>query len=290
MGETRGDCHMTSREPPFDQIGYWSEVKLDIIREYAAAYSQILSAQKNLYHIYIDAFAGAGIHISKTSGEFVQGSPLNALLVKPPFREYHFIDLHRQKVAALETLAKERQDVRIYHGDCNSVLLDKVLPQAKWEDYRRALCILDPYGLHLDWKVIATAGRMQSVDVFLNFPVADINRNVLWRDRKGVSPDQTRRMNRFWGDDSWKQVAYKPSSQTELWGPPVEEKASNEAVAEAFRKRLREVAGFTNVPKPIAMRNTQNAVVYYLYFASQKPVAESIVRHIFAKYGDRGTA
>ncbi len=25
----------------YDEIGYWSEVKLDIVREYAAAYSKI---------------------------------------------------------------------------------------------------------------------------------------------------------------------------------------------------------------------------------------------------------
>ncbi len=283
---------MTSKEIRFDQIGYWSEVKLDIIKEYAAAYSKILGAQKNpsLYHVYIDAFAGAGLHVSKTSGEFVPGSPLNALLVKPPFREYHFIDLDKQKVAALEVLAKERQDAHIYHGDCNQVLLDKVLPQARWEDYHRALCILDPYGLHLDWKVIAEAGRMRSVEIFLNFPVADINRNVLWRDRKGVPTEQTQRMNAFWGDESWKQIAYALSPQGELFGPPAEEKASNETVAEAFRKRLTDVAGFRDVPEPIAMRNSQNAVIYYLYFASHKPVAADIARDIFAKYRDKGTA
>ena len=68
---------------PFDEIGNWSEVKLDIINEYASAYSRILSAQTKLtfYHIYIDAFAGAGLHISKETGELIQGSPLNALQV-----------------------------------------------------------------------------------------------------------------------------------------------------------------------------------------------------------------
>lgn len=281
---------MTSRKGiQFDEIGYWSEVKLDIIKEYAAAYSTILSAQRrpSLYHIYIDAFAGAGLHMSKTSGEFVPGSPTNALLVKPPFREYHFIDLDEEKVASLESIAKQRGDVHIFSGDCNRVLLEQVLPRAKWEEYHRALCILDPYGLHLDWRVIAEAGRMRSVDVFLNFPVTDINRNVLWRDREGVAAEQIARMTTYWGDDSWKQVAYKPSSQMEIWGPPAEEKASNDEVAEAFRKRLKDVAGFSNVPKPIAMRNSQNAVVYYLYFASQKPVAEEIVRDIFNKYHDR---
>jgi len=79
-------------EPKYDEIGYWSEIKLDIIKDYAAAYSRILRSQKkpSLYHIYIDAFAGAGKHISKKTGTFVLGSPMNALLVEPPFREYHF--------------------------------------------------------------------------------------------------------------------------------------------------------------------------------------------------------
>lgn len=282
---------MTAKDKPFGEIGYWSEIKLDLIKEYAVAYSTILSAQKkpSLSHVYIDAFAGSGVHRSKSSGEFVLGSPTNALLVKPPFREYYFIDLNEQKVAALEKLAKERKDVHIHHGDCNRVLLDSVLPQVKFEAYRRALCILDPYGLHLEWKVIAEAGRMRSVEIFLNFPVADINRNVLWRNRQGVTAEQIRRMNAFWGDESWNQIAYAPSPQEDMFGPPVEEKASNETVAEAFRKRLKDVAGFSNVPKPIAMRNSQNAVVYYLYFASHKPVAANIVRDIFTKYRDKGT-
>ena len=29
----------------FDTIGYWSEIKLDIIKDYAEAYSQILSTK-----------------------------------------------------------------------------------------------------------------------------------------------------------------------------------------------------------------------------------------------------
>jgi hypothetical protein len=28
----------------------------------------------------------------------------------------------------------------------------------RFESYRRGLCILDPYGLHLDWTVTHTAG------------------------------------------------------------------------------------------------------------------------------------
>lgn len=76
----------------FDEIGYWSEVKLDILREYAGTYSRILSAQTRprLSHVYIDAFAGTGVHVSRRTQKFVLGSPLNALQVQPPFDAYHF--------------------------------------------------------------------------------------------------------------------------------------------------------------------------------------------------------
>ncbi len=65
------------------------------------------------------------------------------------------------------------------------------------------------------------------------------------------------------------------------------EKAENEAVAEAFRRRLRDVAGFAKVPPPMPMRNKQGAVVYYLFFATQKDVANRIVSSIFRKHGTR---
>ena len=70
------------------------------IKEYATAYSKILTSKGRsyFYHIYIDAFAGAGKHVSKNTGEFVLGSPVNALLVSPPFKEYHLIDLNKQKI------------------------------------------------------------------------------------------------------------------------------------------------------------------------------------------------
>ena len=84
-------------EVKLDEVGYWSEIKLDIIKEYSNAYSIIMNKQsyiRNYY--YIDGFAGAGIHISKNTKEFVLGSPANALNENPPFSQYHFIDVERE--------------------------------------------------------------------------------------------------------------------------------------------------------------------------------------------------
>jgi three-Cys-motif partner protein len=273
------------RSPPqFDRIGYWSSIKLDIIREYATAYSNILAAQKQppLHHVYIEGFAGAGVHLSKSGKTFILGSPLNALNVRPPFREYHLIDIKQERVEQLQRLIGNRKDVFLYPGDCNKILLERVFPQVKYEKYRRGLCILDPYGMNLDWKVIFMAGQTKTLDIFLNFPVMGINRNVLRRDPDSVGNLQKIRMTAVWGDNSWPQIAYR----SDLFGNP--DKQSNETIAEAFRIRLKEVAGFARVPKPIPMRNSRGAIVYYLFFASQKDTAEHIVLDIFKKYENRG--
>jgi three-Cys-motif partner protein len=275
------------RKLKLDQIGYWSEIKLDIIRDYARAYSTILAAQDNppFHHVYIDAFAGAGVHVSKTTGGEVEGSPVIAVNADPPFKEYHFIDLDGQKIDNLHKIFGKRPDINIHRGDCNEVLLREVLPKVRWEDFRRGLCLLDPYGLHLHWDVLRKVGQMKSIDMFLNFPIADMNRNVFWKNPEGVAKSDIARMTAFWGDETWRNIAYTTSKDTLF---DMEEKSDNEAIAKAFRERLQKIAGFRNVPEPIPMRNTKGAVVYYLFFAAPKQVAQNIVTDIFNKYRNQG--
>ena len=272
----------------FDEIGYWSEMKLEIIRKYASTYSLIIEKQREkgirLDQMYIDAFAGSGYHVAKGTKKIVDGSPLVALHVNPPFRSLHFVDLDGDKAEQLRGLTSGQETVHVYHGDCNDVLLTQILPQARYEDYKRALCLLDPYGLHLNWQVIQTAGKMGSVEVFLNFPVMDMNRNVLWLNPSGVDPDDAVRMTMFWGDESWKQVAYDGTE--DLFEYP--EKQPNEVIAKAFRERLHSIGGFKFVPEPLAMRNSVGCIVYYLFFASQNSTGGKIVGEIFEKYKNQG--
>ncbi len=265
-----------------DEIGPWSEVKLDILRKYATAYMTVLANQPSIKRtVYIDAFAGAGTHISRTTGEEILGSPANALNVQPPFSEYHLIDMNRSRVGLLQELAAGRPNVHVYHADCNDVMIDEVFPRCEYEDYARGLCLLDPYKLAVEWKVLAKAGEMRSVEVFYNFMIMDANMNMFLRDPSDVKPAELARLNAVWGDDSWRNAVYK--KQRGLFGD-VDEKRTNESISEAFRKRLREVAGFEYVPKPVPMRNSTGAVVYYLYFASPNKTGAKIVDEIFRKY------
>lgn len=184
---------MAKRQLRLDEIGYWSELKLEIVRKYAAAYSTILARKAFVRaHVYIDAFAGAGVHLSKATGE-----------------------------------------------------------------------------------------------VFYNFMIMDANMNVFVRNPDRVSTDQAGRMDDVWGDNTWRTVAYRPVPS--LFGD-VEEKVSNEDIAEAFRQRLQNVAGFAYVPSPLPMRNSRGATVCYLYFASPDKTGGKIVTQIFDKYRGRGSS
>ncbi len=267
-----------------DEIGYWSEIKLAILDEYAKPYNQILH-MNGFKTVYIDGFAGAGHHRAKGSDRVIEGSPQRALNVQPPFDYLHFVDIDGARVAQLKKISSGRPNVSVHQGDCNNVLVRQVFPTIRYANRERALCILDPYGLHLNWETIRTAGESTVIEIFLNFPVMDMNMNVLWRNSEHVSALQLERMTRFWGDNLWENAAYQTDQG--LFGE-MQKKSSNEEVAEAFRARLKKVAGFKYVPKPMPMRNTKGAVVYFLFFAAQQPTADKIVKDIFAKYAHRG--
>lgn len=268
----------------FDEVGIWSELKLEIVEKYGAAYTRAFANQPRLKKYYVDAFSGAGVHISKRSGSPIEGSPARALKMSPPFDGFFFIDMNEKKTAYLQSQYAGDKNVHIETGDASRYLIDKLLPTIKYENYKRALCLFDPCGLHLEWRAMEMAGQSRAIDMFLNFPVMDMNRNAIWHNPRAVPKEGIARMNLFWGNESWRTAAYAEHPQGNLFGPPDLIKQGNEAIVEAFRQRLTKAAGFRFVPDPLPMRNSNNAVVYYLFFASQKPVAEKIIHDIFAKY------
>ena len=276
---------MAENPERLDVVGYWTEIKLQILQDYAKEYAKILKSQQFIKHVaYIDGFAGAGSHISKESGEVIEGSPARALAIEPRFSHYHFVEMREDRVERLRKMGEDKS-VTVYQGDCNEVLLKDVFPQCRYEDYRRGLCLLDPYKLNPNWEVVHTAGKMKSIEIFLNFMIMDANMNALKNNPEAVTPEQAQRMTAFWGDDSWRQAAYR--TEQGLFGPMEEKEAGNEAVVAAYCKRLKEVAGFKYVPKPLPMCNTLGRVIYYLVFASQNATGGRIAEHIFNKYRNR---
>jgi three-Cys-motif partner protein len=110
--------------------------------------------------------------------------------------------------------------------------------------------------------------------------IMDINRNALRRNRDSAIQSKIDQLTMLWGDRTWEEAAF--SSEGKLFEDP--EKVSNERFELAWRERLKKKAGFKFVSAPMPMKTRSNSVIYYLYFASQKPVAAGIVGDIFNKY------
>ena len=280
---------MSKKRKGPDEVGHWTEIKLAILNEYAHVYTQIVSRQnysgkKRFESCYIDAFAGHGYHISRTSGEMVPGSPVRALSVEPPFDDFIFIDLNENRVREIENLSQGYDVVpRVFHGDANDVLLNNVLPLVQYKDYRRGLCLLDPYGFHLHWKTMEEIGKAKSLEVLFNFSIMDINQNMLRRNIDMIDPEQADRMTLGWGDESWKDISYEQT----LFDEMLDKKPGNEAIVQGYKNRLHQIAGFPYVTEPLPMRigkDGKGAIVYYLFFASHNQTGHKIASHIFDKY------
>ena len=196
----------------------------------------------------------------------------------PPFDGYHFIDLNPAKTDYLRSTVGDKPNVRIHTGDANHILTTELLPTIQYKDYKRALCLFDPYGLHLDWEVVRQAGQSDAVDMFLNFPVMDMNRNAIWKNAASAPIDGVERMSKFWGDHSCKGAAYAESRQGSLFGKEIV-KQDNDAIVAAFKERLKSVAGFKYVADPLPMRNSVNAVVSHVGEHANHDIAlSSLVR------------
>jgi len=62
----------------FDEIGYWSELKLEIVEKYGSAYTTTFKNTR-LKKYYIDGLCGAGVHFSRKTATQIEGSPSRAL-------------------------------------------------------------------------------------------------------------------------------------------------------------------------------------------------------------------
>lgn len=122
-----GQC-LTHLPSEFDEIGYWSELKLEIVEKYGAAYTQTFANFPYLKQYYIDGFSCAGVHISKATGAPIEGSPTRALNVTPAFDGFYFIDLSADKADYLRTICRDRSDVVIHSGDSNAYLTAEMFP------------------------------------------------------------------------------------------------------------------------------------------------------------------
>ncbi len=222
--------------------------------------------------------------ISKKDLKFQLSPAVEATRLKPGFFHHYLIDVDNDKAEELDRLLGPNDTVSVIPGDCNRVMLDKLIPLLDRYQPYRAMVLIDPYKMTVDWEVVRRLGQTGRVDMFLNFPVMHMNRSVLLRKGGTVSRQQMEVMDRWWGDRSWFAEVFGAGKQPDMFGKFGFNKSDSNAVVRAYRKRLENVGGYKFVPQPVPMLNSNNAIIYWLFFASNNRVASNIATDIFNSY------
>lgn len=288
-------------------VGPWAKDKLERLGKYLHAYTTILRKYDFDGYFYIDAFAGPGDHkvrqqskaVNKTARlfdppdyiaqepeqqQYLAGSPRVALELQYPFSKYVFVERSPERVASLERLEQEypSRNIAIRQADCTKYLKHNIAENAKidWRRYR-ALVLLDPFGMQVEWDTIEALARTGAIEIFLNFPVGMAINRMLPRQSEKISDGHAARLDRYFGSTEWRNALYKRSRT--LFDEDAEEKvaASGAALLDWYRKRLRSI--FKHVSKEVLVKNTKGGHLYYLLVATQNATGAKIASDIFSK-------
>ena len=266
--------------------GSWTEIKLELLRDYLAAYTIALKNQP-FTKGYIDAFAGTGYRTLGAEAQdpgplfpdlagdeaqgLLDGSARLALKVDPVFDKYVFIDKSAERCRILEGLREEfshlADRITVRQGDANVEI--RGLCGKNWKAHR-AVLFLDPYGMQVEWETIEAIARTAAIDLWLLFPLGiGVNRLLT---RSGQIPEGwQRRLDLLLGTHEWLEKLYEVSEspQGNLFGEPEElvSKRPVEAIGRFFNDRLKSIfAGV--VDEPVVLRNSANCPLYLLCFAA----------------------
>ncbi|MGZ4414222.1 MAG: three-Cys-motif partner protein TcmP, partial [Gaiellaceae bacterium] len=121
---------------------------------------------------WIELFAGPGQLYVKETGEFVPGSPREAMRIRRPFDGYVFADLSEPCAASLSRRIGGDPRAHVLCGDANGAeLLDKIAQLVP----KNALVVLYGYqeGLDLRWETVKFfIDRYRHLDLLLNLPTS----------------------------------------------------------------------------------------------------------------------
>lgn len=275
-----------------DRIGRWSQEKLELLRNYLEAYGAIMRTQKwcRGYH-YIDAFCGGVWHEDKRTGRLIEGSPLLALNIGNPFHTYTFIDQNENRVTNMISPLREQypqRDIRVFHGDCNELLTNVILPRLAPRRSERGFIFLDPYGINLSWDTVLAIAEAGIFDVLINFSVMGVYRQL--GDK--LPPSQVSEMiTQVMGTEEWRTLAYQPCRQLSLLGDSdgeMERRSHDIAkhLAGLYQKQLRKC--FEHVSDFVIMLSEKNSPLYALILASHHHLAKDKMHEIFKRQEKKG--
>ena len=273
--------------------GFWTEAKVDTFIKYLYAYLEIMKGRD--FHItYFDGFAGSGHIDPKGDGSQFEGIGLKVLGMNhaKKFDLYYLVDLNKQKIESFDQKARilfpelfiPSQRVFFAHDDCNAKLVR--LCNYIREDYKakRALALIDPFGMQINWESIAQCAGL-GIDFWILVPTG-LGVNRLLKKDGLIDPKWEAKLVKHLGLplEEIRATFYKESTSRTLFGEiteSIKEENAAEKAAELYVKQLHTVWEYVSDPMP--MRNSQHAILYHFIFASNNQIGLKIANDIIAQ-------
>jgi three-Cys-motif partner protein len=222
--------------------------KLDVVAGYLAAYVTVMKKQDFRLH-YVDGFAGSGASTSKAeslksddptlfpTADVMEGSPVRALGIEPPFDQYVFIEKNEDNVLSLSGLRAQLpgRQIQIVHGDANERLRE-FCDRITTNRLDRAVIFLDPFGLSVRWETIQRIAATKKVDLWYLVPVDGMSRQI--KDDGSFLPGASK-IDELWGSPAWRAKAVRRTPIDDLFGG-VDERLEKIARAKQFSEMFRE--------------------------------------------------
>lgn len=301
--------NMRVSEPNSSWGGAWTEEKLNAFEKYVNAYLTIMNKYRGQYDwklIYFDGFAGSGSRNENTSSEDNQlmidlidehqiaaeeltpykGAAERVLnIVQDGFDFYYFIDKDAASSSQLQEILTPYQKgkrLEFRHSDANtevSKLADAMHKNSKL----KALVLLDPFGMQVDWSSIEKL-KGTSTDLWILIPTGVIVNRLL--DRK-CKLTHIEKLTSFFGKDEafLKNYFYNTRQETTLFGDTeVVEKVQEpiRMIANLYIQQMKTIFKYVT-EEPLVLYNTRNTPIFHFACASNNESAVKIAHEIINK-------
>ncbi|CAN5770953.1 hypothetical protein BH10BAC2_BH10BAC2_31520 [soil metagenome] len=271
--------------------GDWTELKIEIVVEYAKAYLTIMNKYPQFKCLYFDGFAGSGniYKEDKVEFEIIKSAAIRILEIDFPksFDTYYFVELDEVNKNDLEKLVNDEFPQKKKHvvcDDCNNKLASMSNFLKSNSNYR-TLAFVDPYGMALKWSSIEILKGL-GIDLWILVP-SGIGMNRLlkrngdirdaWLNKLEISLGMSR--------EEIKKYFYKSKIVQTLFGEETFVNKEANAIQKAgqlYKQRLNEI--FKYVSQPMELKNSTGSIMYHFMMASNNAAAFSIANDVIKKY------
>jgi three-Cys-motif partner protein len=285
---------MGERQPPGSDPrpprtwGIWSELKLEILKRYLTRFTT--AAKRSPACVYIDAFAGTGTGVSRTTEEPFDGSPRIALQTRPPFTHLYFCEMHAPASylqRALENDFPNDRRYRVTAGDCNKTI-PQVLRHLRAQDlgWAPTFAFVDPDGMEVDFNTLRSLAEHKrgyrkgsnrpefKVELWLLFPSTAIERVVSKERRHNVGVAYSR-ATRLFGSTEWAVIHDLRTTQV------LDASQARTSYVELMRWRLETELGY-RWAHALEMQDLVGRPVYHMILATDHPAGTEIMSHLYS--------